>query len=95
MFLADLVRYGVRQTLKICGNCAYNTGIQHTRLGVKGINSGVNTKLGNTTGQDSGGIQMGEGSGRGGISQIIGRDIDGLDGGNRTLFGGSNTFLPI
>jgi peptide chain release factor 1 len=36
---------------------------------------------------------MGEGGGRSGISQIISRDVDGLDGGNGTLGGGGNTLL--
>lgn len=70
-----------------------NTGIQHTRLGIKRIDSWVNTQLRNTTGKHSGGVQMGKGGGRGRISQIIGRDIDGLNGSNGSLGGGSNTFL--
>jgi peptide chain release factor 1 len=34
-----------------------------------------------------------EGGGRGRISQIVSRDVDGLDGGNGTLGGGGNTLL--
>lgn len=73
---------------------ANDTRVQHTRLGVKGVDSGVDTKLSNTTGQHSGSVQMGESRGRGRISQIIGRDIDSLDGGDRTLLCGGDTLLP-
>ena len=60
----------------------YNTRVQHTRLRVQRVDSGVDTELSNTTRQDSGGVQMGEGGGGGRIGQIIGGDIDGLYGGN-------------
>ena len=60
----------------------YNTRVQHTRLGVQGVDSGVNTQLGNRTRQHSGGIQVSEGSGRGRISQVISRHVDGLYGGD-------------
>lgn len=70
-----------------------DTGIQHTGLGVKGIDGRVDTKLRDTTGQHSRGIQMGEGRGRGRISQIISRHVDGLDGGNGSLGGGGDTLL--
>ena len=46
----------------------YNTGVQHTRLGVKGVDSRVDTELGNTTRKHSSGVQMSEGGGRGRIS---------------------------
>mmetsp|Transcript_8345 Transcript_8345/g.16061 ORF Transcript_8345/g.16061 Transcript_8345/m.16061 type:complete len:394 (+) Transcript_8345:943-2124(+) len=67
--------------------------VEHAAGGVEGIDGGVDTKLSNGTRKHSGSIQMGEGGGRGGISQIIGRDIDGLDRGNGTLGGGGNTLL--
>lgn len=70
-----------------------NTGVKHTGGRVEGVDSGVNTQLRDTTGQDSGGVQMGEGGGGGGISQIISRDVNGLDGSNGTLLGGGNTLL--
>ena len=34
-----------------------------------------------------------EGGGGRGISQIVSRDVDGLDGGNGTLLGGGNSLL--
>ena len=72
-----------------------DTGVEHTGLGVEGIDSGVDTQLRDTTGQDSGGVQMGEGGGGGRISQIVSRDVDGLDGGNGTLGGGGNALLHL
>ncbi len=36
---------------------------------------------------------MGESGSGSGIGKIIGRDVDGLDGGNGTLLGGGNSFL--
>lgn len=70
-----------------------NSGVKHSGVGVKRVDSGVDTQLGDTSRQDSGGVQMGEGGGRGGIGQIIGRDVDGLDGGNGSLLGGGNSLL--
>lgn len=60
----------------------HNTRVKHTRLRVQRIDSGVDTEFSNTTRQHSGGVQVGEGGGRSGISQIIGGDVDGLDGSN-------------
>ena len=74
---------------------AYNTRVEHTRLGVERVDSGVDTELSNTTGQHSGGVQVSEGGSRGGIRQIIGRDVDGLHGRNGALLGRGNTLLPI
>jgi hypothetical protein len=70
-----------------------DTGVEDTGLGVKRVDSGVDTQLGDTTGQDSGGVQMGEGGGGRGISQIVSGHVDGLDGGNGSLGGGGNTLL--
>ena len=46
-----------------------------------------------TYGKHGGSVQMGEGGGRGGIRQVIGGHVDGLNGGDRTLLGGANTLL--
>jgi hypothetical protein len=73
----------------------YNTRIQHTGLGIERVDSGVDTKLSNTTGQHSCGVQVSEGRGGGGIGQIIGRDVDSLHGGDRTFLGGGDTLLPV
>ena len=72
---------------------AQDTGVHHTGLGVERVDGRVDTQLGDTTGQDSGGVQVSEGGGRGGISQIVSRDVDSLDGSNGTLLGGGNTLL--
>jgi hypothetical protein len=70
-----------------------DTGVKDTGLGIERVDSGVDTQLGDTTGQDSGGVQMGKGGGRRGISQIVSGHVDGLDGGNGSLGGGGNTLL--
>jgi hypothetical protein len=70
-----------------------DTGVEDTGLGVKRVDSGVDTQLGDTTGQDSGGVQMGESGGGRRISQIVSGHVDGLDGGNGSLGGSGNTFL--
>jgi len=36
---------------------------------------------------------MSKGGGRGRVSQIVSRDVDGLDGSNGTLLGGGDTLL--
>lgn len=70
-----------------------DTGVEHTGLGVEGVDSGVDTQLGDTTRQHSGGVQVSEGGGGGRISQIVSGHVDGLDGGDRTLLGGGDTLL--
>merc|ERR1719167_419009 len=70
-----------------------NVGVEDTGRRVKRIDGGVNTQLGDATGQHSRGVQMGEGSGRGGIGQIVSGHINGLHGSDRTLSGGGNSLL--
>ena len=72
---------------------ADDVGIHDTGGGVKGIDSGVDTQLGDGTGQDGGSVQVSEGGGRGGIGQIVSGHVDGLHGGDGTLLGGGDTFL--
>ena len=72
-----------------------DTGVEHTGLRVEGVDGRVDTKLSNGTRQHSGGVQVGEGRGRGGIRQIISGHVDGLHGGDGTLLGGGDTLLPV
>ena len=72
-----------------------DTGIQHTRLGIEGVDSGVDTKLSNTTGQDSSSVQVSEGRGWGRIRQIVSRHIHSLDGSNGAFLCRGDTFLPV
>lgn len=65
-----------------------NSGVEHSGLGVKRVDGRVDTQLGDGSRQHSGGVQVREGGGGGRVSQVIGRDVDGLDGGNGTLLGG-------
>eukprot|EP00123_Amoebidium_parasiticum_P007880 comp18430_c0_seq1/m.19678 comp18430_c0_seq1/g.19678 ORF comp18430_c0_seq1/g.19678 comp18430_c0_seq1/m.19678 type:complete len:536 (+) comp18430_c0_seq1:33-1640(+) len=72
---------------------ADDAGIQNTGGGVEGIDGRVDTELGNLAGKHSGGVQVGESGGGGGIRQIVGRHVHGLHGGNGTLAGGGNALL--
>lgn len=65
-----------------------NSGVEHSGLGVKRVDGRVDTQLGDGSRQHSGGVQVREGGGGGRVSQVIGRDVDGLYGGNGTLLGG-------
>ena len=89
VFLEDLLDAGGGVVVLLTDD----TGVQHTRLGVEGVDGGVDTQLGNTTGQDGGGVQVGEGGSRGGVGQIVSRHVDGLDGGDGTLLGSGDTLL--
>ena len=55
-----------------------DVGVHDTGGGVEGVDSGVDATLGNTTGQDSGGVQVRKGGGGGGVSQVISGHVDGL-----------------
>lgn len=68
-------------------------GVEQTRVGVEGVDSGVDTQLRDSTRQHSGGIQVSEGGGRGRIGQIISGHVNSLDRGDGTLLGGGDTLL--
>ncbi len=68
-------------------------GIEDTGGGVEGIDGGVDTEFGESTGEHSGGIEEGEGGGGGGISEIVSRHVDGLDRGDGALLGGGDALL--
>ena len=54
-------------------------GVHDTGGGVEGVDSGVDSTLGDATGQDSGRVQVSKSSGGGGVSQVICGNIDGLE----------------
>ena len=70
-----------------------DVGVHDTGGGIEGIDSGVDTQLCDSAGQHSGGVQVSEGGGRGGIGQIVSRHVDGLNGSDGTLLGGGDTLL--
>lgn len=57
---------------------SHNVGVHDTGGGVERVHGGVDAQLSNGTGQHSGGVQVSESGGRGRISQVISRHIDGL-----------------
>merc|ERR1711988_1808254 len=60
---------------------------------VEGVHGGVDSTLGHGSGQHGGGVQVSEGGGGGGIGQVVGGHVDGLDRGNGTLGGGGDSLL--
>merc|ERR1719471_767971 len=85
------------QLLDVTGNTVVlrsnDVGVHDTGGGVEGVDSGVDAALGDTTGQDSGGVQVGEGGGGGGVSQVVSGHIDGLHRCDGSLLGGGDTLL--
>merc|ERR1712055_1098109 len=87
----------LQQLLDITGNSVVlgsdDVGVHDTGGGVKGVDGGVDATLGNTTGQHSGGVQVSEGGGRGGVSQVVSGHVDGLHRCDGSLLGGGDTLL--
>merc|ERR1719186_843255 len=85
------------QLLDVTGNAVVlgsdDVGVHDTGGGVKGVDSGVDATLGDTTGQDSGGVQVRKGGGGGGVSQVVSGHIDGLHRCDGSLLGGGDTLL--
>ena len=61
--------------------------------GIQGIDRGINAELGHLARQHHRSIQVGEGGGRRGIGQVVGRDIHGLNRGDGTGLGGGDALL--
>lgn len=55
-----------------------DVGVHDTGGRVQGVDGGVDTQLSDGAGQHSGGIQVSEGGGWGGVSQIVSGHVDGL-----------------
>merc|ERR1712055_644178 len=70
-----------------------DVGVHDTGGGVEGVDSGVDATLGDTTGQDSGGVQVSESGGGGRVSQVVGGHVDGLDRSDGSLLGGGDSLL--
>ena len=74
---------------------AYDARVQDAGSRGQRVHRRINAQFGNRTGKVGGRIQMGEGRGGGGIGVIVRRHVDGLDGCDRTLFGGGNPLLQL
>ena len=61
--------------------------------GIQRVDSRIDALGGDITAQNRGGIQVGEGRGRGRVGQVVCRHVDSLYGGDRALAGGSDTLL--
>ena len=67
--------------------------VHDTAGGVKRVDSGVDSTLGHGSGQHSGGVQVSESGGGGGVSQVVSGHIDGLHGGDGPLLSGGDPLL--
>src|SRR5690606_36222533 len=61
--------------------------------GVERVDGRVDTQSGDVAGQHNGGVQVLESRGWRGVGQVIGRNVNGLDGRNGTRFGRRNALL--
>ena len=61
----------------------------------EGVHRRVDTQLGDRTLENNGRIQVSESVSRRRVGQVIGRDVNRLEGSNRTLLGGGNTLLKV
>lgn len=57
---------------------ADDVGVHDTGGGVQRVDGGVDAQLSDGAGQYSGGVQVSEGGGRGGVSQVVSGHVDGL-----------------
>eukprot|EP00965_Chrysotila_dentata_P064319 2131227-Pleurochrysis_carterae.AAC.2 len=64
-----------------------------TRGRVERVDSGVDALLGDASRQHGGGVQVGEGSRRRRVGQVVGGHVDGLDRRDRALLGGGDALL--
>ena len=69
--------------------------IQDARGRVERIHRRIDPELCDLARENGGRIEMSEGSCRGRVGQIVRRDIDRLDRGNRSLAGCGNPFLQL
>ena len=68
---------------------------ERARGGSQRVHGRENAQFGNGPLQDDGGVQVGEGGGGGRVGQIVGGDIDGLEGGDGAFLGRGDAFLQV
>ena len=74
---------------------ADNAGVKHARGGIERIDGRINALFRNGTRQNGRGVQMGEGGCRRRVGQIVGRDVNGLNRGDRALGRGGDALLHL
>ena len=74
---------------------AHNIGVQDAGGTLQRVHSRVNTQGRDFTAEHRGGVQVGEGGGRGRVREVIGRNIHGLYRGDGPVFGGSDALLHL
>ena len=66
---------------------------EHPRRGVERVHRRVDAELGDLAGEHRLGVEVGEGRGRGGVGQVVGGDVDGLDRRDRAVVGRGDPLL--
>src|SRR6266581_1514834 len=72
-----------------------DAGVEDARRGGEGIHRGVDPELHDLAREHRGGVQVREGGGRSGVSQVVGGDVDRLHGGDRALLGRGDPLLEL
>ena len=67
--------------------------VEHPRRGIERVNSRIDAEFGNLARQNCRRVKVRERGRRCRVGQVVGRDIDGLDRGDRTLGGCGDAFL--
>merc|ERR1719449_195556 len=70
-----------------------DVGVHDTAGRVKRVDSGIDSTLSHGPGQHSGGVQVSEGGGGGGVSQVVSGHVDSLHGGDGSLLGDGDSLL--
>ena len=74
---------------------AHDLRLQDPRGGLQGIHGGIEALLRDLAAEDSSGVQMGKGGGRGGVCQVVGGDVHRLDRGDGPGPGGGDPLLEL
>ena len=62
-------------------------GIERGARGGQRVDGGVDTELGDGTGKNRRRVEVRERGGRSGVGQVVGGDVDGLNGGDGAFLG--------
>ena len=71
----------------------HHSWLQHGAGGIQRIHGGIDALGGQGTVQHRGGVKVSKGGGRSGVGQVVSRNVNGLDRGDRTFNGRSNALL--
>ena len=93
--LAVLLQHLLHGTGGLIVILAQHVRLQNTGRTLQRVDRGIDAQLRDGSGQNRGRIQVGKGRGRGRVRQVVGRDIDGLNRGDRTVSCGCDALLQV